>query len=98
MTEAEKERLTMLAEEAAEIIQMVTKILRHGYDSYHPNDPLRTTNNILLQEEITDMLSIIYAMNEVDDMDVDLYDDYLHEERWSKKLKWTHHQKDDFNG
>ncbi len=38
LTPAEAERLAMLAEEAAEVIQIVGKILRHGYASYHPDD------------------------------------------------------------
>ena len=47
LTPAEAERLAMLAEECGEVIQMVGKILRHGYDSYHPADP-NTTNKQLL--------------------------------------------------
>ena len=33
LTEAEQERLVILAEECSEVIQIVCKILRHGYDS-----------------------------------------------------------------
>jgi NTP pyrophosphatase (non-canonical NTP hydrolase) len=36
LTPAEAERLALLSEECAEVIQAVAKILRHGYDSYHP--------------------------------------------------------------
>ena len=42
LTPAEDERLAMLAEECAEVIQIVSKIQRHGYDSWHPDDPLKT--------------------------------------------------------
>ena len=92
MTEGERERLYMLAEEAAEVIQMVNKILRHGYDSYHPNDMFKTSNGVLLQEEITDFLSIIDRMNLIDDIDVDLYDGVSLKDRWKSKLKYTRHQ------
>jgi len=33
---AELERLAILAEEAAEVVQIANKIIRHGYASYHP--------------------------------------------------------------
>jgi hypothetical protein len=92
MTEAEKERLYMLAEEAGEIVQIVGKILRHGYESYHPSDPLRTTNQILLQNELNDLICIVNRMNLVNDIDINLSDTTLHEEKWSKKLKYTKYQ------
>lgn len=38
LTPAEAERLAMLSEECGEVIQIIGKILRHGYDSYHPDD------------------------------------------------------------
>lgn len=50
LTEAEAERLAMLAEEAAEIVQAAMKILRHGYDSYHPNDPSMSNRKLLARE------------------------------------------------
>ncbi len=52
LTPAEAERLALLAEECAEVIQIVGKILRHGYESYHPADSLRTTNRELLGKEL----------------------------------------------
>lgn len=36
---AEIERLTLLSEEAAEVIQAVAKIMRHGWQSHHPSCP-----------------------------------------------------------
>lgn len=52
MTNADKELLYLLTEEAAEIIQIVQKILRHGLQSYNPFDENRTPNIILLEKEI----------------------------------------------
>lgn len=54
LTPAEQERLAILSEEAAEVIQIVGKILRHGYESYNPilNGP---TNRRLLEVELGDL-------------------------------------------
>jgi hypothetical protein len=52
LTPAEVERLAFLAEECGEVVQMVGKILRHGYASYHPRDVAKTTNRRLLTNEI----------------------------------------------
>lgn len=93
MTEAEKERLAMLAEECAEVIQVVGKILRHGYESYHPDDPQRVTNRDLLIKELADIDSIIYGMSLNFDIRSEDFNIGRCEENWNKKLKWTHHQK-----
>jgi hypothetical protein len=47
LTPAEAERLALLLEELGEAQQIIGKILRHGYESYHPDDP-ETTNRTLL--------------------------------------------------
>ena len=44
------ERLTLLAEECAEVIQAVAKIQRHGYASRHPNGG--PTNREMLAKEV----------------------------------------------
>ena len=92
MTEAERERLAMLAEEAGEIVQMVGKILRHGYDSYHPNDEKKTPNCWLLQDELNDLAAVVYGMQEAGDISVMTMDESRRESDWQKKLKWTYHQ------
>ena len=51
LTPAEAERLALLAEECGEVVQMVGKILRHGFDSYHP-DRHDESNRVLLAREI----------------------------------------------
>jgi len=89
LTPAETERLAMLAEEAAEIVQIVGKILRHGYDSYNPNAE-KITNRVLLNQEIVDLMAVTKAMvinNDIHDQHVD--DIYR---AWQRKLKWSHHQ------
>lgn len=54
LTPAEAELLTLLAEECAEIVQIVCKIQRHGLTSYHPNHPERS-NRAELQREMGDV-------------------------------------------
>ena len=54
LSAAEQERLAILAEECAEVIQIVGKILRHGYESCSPYDSTATTNRQLLQKELGD--------------------------------------------
>lgn len=52
LSPAELERLAILAEECAEVIQVIGKIQRHGFESYNPFDPKRTTNRALLETEL----------------------------------------------
>lgn len=49
LTPAEAERLAIFAEECGEVIQIVGKILRHGYESHHP-DSVRTNRELLAEE------------------------------------------------
>lgn len=60
LTPAEIERLAILAEEASEVIQVVGKILRHGYDSYHPTT--KESNVELLEMELGDLQAAIGLM------------------------------------
>lgn len=53
LSAAEHERLALLAEECAETIQVIGKILRHGYESCHPNGG--PSNRDLLHRELGDV-------------------------------------------
>ena len=50
LTPAETERLALLAEECGEVIQVIGKILRHGYESRYPQDG--ASNCELLEKEL----------------------------------------------
>ena len=89
LTPAEAERLAMLAEECAEVIQVIGKILRHGYESYHPADPSQTNRDLLTHE-----LSDLYAVVELMDADFALIDATAQEAAFAKKLRYAHHQGD----
>jgi len=58
LTPAQYERLAILMEEAAEVIQIIGKIQRHGYESRHPDGG--PTNREMLEKEIG---HVNYAVN-----------------------------------
>lgn len=50
LTEEQRERLEMLIGDASAVIQICSRILRHGYSSYHPSNPDRSNKAILTTE------------------------------------------------
>lgn len=96
----------MLAEECAEVVQVVGKILRHGYQSYHPNDltPVAAggetelvpkmgakDNRRLLSDELTDLEAVVEMMFETGDLSHPRTGSAI-SEAISKKLRYAHHQ------
>lgn len=53
LTPAEDELLAVLAEECAEVIQIISKIQRHGLRNYHPES--REVNAYTLEREMGDV-------------------------------------------
>ena len=97
MTESERERLAMLAEECAEVIHVIGKILRHGYESSNPTIPKEhgvfvSTNHGDLIKELGDIRGVLYGMIQARDLPSDLFETEDPEKVWKRKLKWTHHQ------
>lgn len=91
LTPAEHERLAILMEEMAEAIAIGGKILRHGYDSYNPFDEHCTTNRVLLQEELADVMQAIEMLSKSGDINQTSL--LLAIEARSKHPKgYTHHQ------
>lgn len=88
---AEAERLAILMEEMGEAQQIIGKILRHGYDSYHPADPEKTSNRTLLATEMghvwcaTQMLVIPQDIS-------GMILEFSRGEKHEKVKRWTHHQ------
>ena len=91
MNNDQHERLSMLLEEAGEVIQICGKVLRHGYDSSNPLEDHTGTNKELLEKELQDLYTLMYIMSERNDIVLDFSNDKV-KEIWSRKLKWTHHQ------
>lgn len=71
---AQEERLDMLAEECAEIIQTISKIKLHGYESYHPDDPDMETNAEALARECGDAAGVLEHLLDHGDIDAELID------------------------
>lgn len=58
------EALGLLQEECAEIIQIISKIRRFGFNSYSPVDPKMVTNYQLLNDEVGDFETLkTYLIN-----------------------------------
>lgn len=90
LTPAQAERLAMLAEECGEIIQVVGKILRHGYDSFHPENP-GCRNGGLLGLEVADFEAVLQLMTNAGDPYYKVEQDDV-AEAMQRKLRYAHHQ------
>jgi len=66
LTPAEAERIALLMEEASEVIQCCGKILRHGFESYHPETGEQ--NRDLLSKELGDFQAALKLL--IDNEDV----------------------------
>lgn len=90
LTPAQSERLAMLAEECAEVIVEVNKTLRHGFYSYHPDEPNKL-NHLRIAHELIDVEAVIHMMFEAGDLSYDCSVERVDEAR-RRKLKYAHHQ------
>lgn len=61
------ERLALLLEELGEAQQAIGKILRHGYESHHPNGG--PSNRAMLCDEIADVRAAVHLMTVACDLD-----------------------------
>jgi hypothetical protein len=89
LTPAQAERLAMLIEECGEVIQIAGKILRHGYQSYHPERP-HVSNAQLLSQEVCDLQAVATEVIMRDT--VWAFTDDEVGRAWNKKLRYAHHQ------
>lgn len=79
----------MLSEECGEVVQIIGKILRHGYESYHPDDEQKTPNREHLSNEVADLRSVVCLM--LAKGDFTMTDEQVLE-TGLRKMKYTHHQ------
>lgn len=93
LTPAQAERLALLAEEAGEVVQIVGKILRHGYDSHHPKRPEDGTNRSMLEREIGDITLIMDLMLAKDDISRDACERAF-SLKYERMRPYLHHQED----
>lgn len=91
LTESEQERLVILAEECAEVQQVICKILRHGLESRNPKISNSETNREALQRELGDLLHAYTRCTDAGDLN----GAEVEERRISKPgriLPYLHHQ------
>lgn len=69
LSDAENERLALLLEECGEVIQIIGKIQRHGYDSHDPTDEGGPSNRKLLEREIADVVQAVDLLAGAEDID-----------------------------
>lgn len=89
LTPAEAERLALLAEELGECTQAIGKILRHGYESRHPDGG--PTNRESLEKEVADVM--VAAKRMINNKDLSINNVNAHEiiKRCSVE-RYLHHQ------
>lgn len=86
----ELERLALLSEECGEVIHIIGKIIRHGYNSFNPFDKERITNRELLEEELGDIQAAIQLM--VDNKDITQEEIDAHKEIKTENVQqYLHH-------
>ncbi len=56
--------LTILQEECAEVIQIVSKIFRFGAEDWHPDDLYKVSNKDRLVHELVDILAVVDLLKE----------------------------------
>lgn len=90
-TKQQGELLDMLAEEAGEIVQAVSKIKRHGPSSHHPATGI--VNSYQLTEEVRQFF-VLYEKLVISGIGHTLGLDTpkASEAVWKQKLKYTHFQ------
>ena len=86
ISKEELERLAIVAEECAEVIQIINKIIRHGYENYHPNNP-DVTNRELLGKELSDLIAVATLLTDTEVLEITDIPTTLR-----KKQKYLHYQ------
>lgn len=89
LTPAEAERLALLAEELGEATQAIGKILRHGYESTHPDGG--PTNREALVRECGDVYHAIWRLIGAGDIDGNLMSQRA-DDKAKSVAKYLHHQ------
>ncbi len=105
LTPAQAERLAILMEECGEVVQIIGKILRHGYDSCSPFGASQETNRQALVRELFDIKAAAMLIDidlpemaqglEVEAEVSQAADAAIHK-AFVKKLSYSHHQAQDY--
>jgi hypothetical protein len=92
LSDAQLERLAILAEEMGEAQQAIGKILRHGYESYNPVVDTGMTNRRELEREIAGVWVALEMIMDAGDVSRSGVIDRANVKKQSIK-RWLHHQK-----
>lgn len=88
---AQAERLHKLAEECSELAAIIImKTLRHGMDSYHPDDPSKVSNQQLIEGEMGDLFLAIGVCAGRGDLDINRAGDAA-EQKKPQYTRYMHH-------
>lgn len=90
LSPAEVERLALLMEECGEVIQVIGKVLRHGYASYHPDTG--KTNREDLERELGDLWAACSLMTGAGDISLSKVCDSK-QAKLSSVGRWLHHNR-----
>lgn len=91
LTPAQHERLSFLLEELGEAQQAIGKVLRHGYESYNPDDTDAGSNRYQLAKELGHVRCAMIMLCNGGELTKEL----IHASAKSKAvavLEWMHHQ------
>jgi NTP pyrophosphatase (non-canonical NTP hydrolase) len=92
LSDAEDERLALLAEECGEVIQAVGKIFRHGYESHNPLQGAdRRINRAHLEQELGHLAVAVRLMLEAHDLNETLIG-IAAAQKVIDVQRWLHHQ------
>jgi hypothetical protein len=89
LSDVEAERLALMAEECAAVVQIIGKILRHGYASRHPDTGQR--NRELLERELGDVQAASALMHNAGDIRAGVVA-IFGTEKLLEVRKYLHHQ------
>jgi NTP pyrophosphatase (non-canonical NTP hydrolase) len=92
----EHERLSYLLEELGETQHCIGKILRHGYDSTHPEGG--PTNRQMLSKELGDVFFAINWLVSNKDIDEDIIIEVANKSKRGEINKYLHHNQVKTNG
>lgn len=96
LTDAEAERLELLQEECAEVIQAICKIKRHGFESdkshYHAASPSETNRRALSREigHVISSIQRLYRRGDITQPDVV----NSSEQKSKEVIQYLHHNLD----
>ena len=90
LSPSEAERLAILLEELGEAQQAIGKILRHGYESFHPRVP-DITNRETLEKELGDVLFAIEMLCGSNDLNMGEIKEWA-KQKSMRIEQYLHHQ------